>query len=230
MSTKVEAPQPTPEQVESQRLSNEALQRSARQSEALQPFLLSELGLRETEVGGFERIPEDIRLAGLGESERLAEENKLLQQERLGKALRGELDVSEGTAQLRESEWEQLQEQLDRRGSTGTVRIQAEDQFNRRWDARVDAERRGEITTGTQLSLSRLGLEEGITSGTFGRVGTAPQFGLPVASALQAGGAPTGFQQMGFQADLQSAANRAGLISSAFGAAGTGAGLYTGLR
>jgi hypothetical protein len=95
------------------------------------------------------------------ELEQKLENISLLQAERTEKALRGELPVSEGTQQRYEEEKGNLQERLSRKVGSGweesTPGIQAMGEFEKRWGALMDAERRGEISQGSSLLLSQMG-------------------------------------------------------------------------
>jgi len=95
------------------------------------------------------------------ELEKRWEDISLLQAERQEKALRGELPVSEGTMQRYEEEKEALQERLSRKvgrdWEESTPGIQAMDEFESRWSALMDAERRAEIDRGSAMMLSTMG-------------------------------------------------------------------------
>jgi hypothetical protein len=94
----------------------------------------------------------------------------LLQAERLEKALKGELPVSEATQQRKAQEFNLLKESLSRRGirlqgdspetavSNSTAGNEAVGEFNRTYGLLQDAERRGEITSGAGINQGQYGL------------------------------------------------------------------------
>lgn len=230
-----EPPQPSAEDRALQQERTDILRAQREEQEALRPFALEQLGLIEDEEGGLRRrTPEEITAAQTPE-QRTAAENLRLQQERVGLALRGELPVSPALEESLTQGKQQLEEELARALGPNfrltTSGIQRLGEFEKRADLIREETRRGEIGAGTALELSRRGFEVGERAGTgaeirgFGaqNIGLAGAFG----EALQPGQFQQGLQ---FQAQQQAAANRAGIISSAFGAAGTGAGLAIGLR
>jgi len=97
------------------------------------------------------------------ELEKQWEEVSLLQADRLEKALRGELPVSEGTQKRYEEEKKSMQERLSRKLGSGweesTAGIRAMNEFEQRWQTIMDAERRGEIAQGAPMLLSNLGYQ-----------------------------------------------------------------------
>lgn len=228
--TKVKVPGPTPEERSLQRQQLEILRQQRAEQEMLRPFILSQMGLT-MEDGRIRRLTEQERLARMTTPERLAYENMLKQMERNRLALEGKLPLSVGTIQRKEEEFRQLMERLDRAGATGTVRERALDLFHRRWAAIEDAERRGELNAGTAAALQRLGVATDIGNRRYLQL---QNFGLPslrlfgsYMSALQ----PYQYQRgLQLQAGMQTAANRAGIISSAMQGLGLAGGYYLGLK
>jgi hypothetical protein len=125
--------------------------------ETMQGLLSAELELTQKSLDMMneyiDREPTELELK--------LEDISLLQAERTEKALRGELPVSEGTQQRYEEEKGTLQERLSRKIGGGweesTPGIQAMGEFEKRWGALMDAERRGEISQGSSLLLAQMG-------------------------------------------------------------------------
>ncbi len=103
---------------EAQQLQLESLRRSARQEEELEPFVLRNLRLtRDPESGTLRRLTDEEFLAGLSPTERQAEENLRLSQERQEKALRGELPLTEAGQQKKADEFRTFKERMARAGN-----------------------------------------------------------------------------------------------------------------
>ena len=159
-----------------------------------------------------------------------------LQAERQERALRGELPVSEGTAQRKAQEFNILKENLARGGnpiigddpataySLTTAGGQSLEQFNKRYGLLEDAERRGEISEGQAGLLGSLGLTSGIgyqgrgellQTGAAG-LGSSSLVGGPLNMSQYYGQAQQPYQ---FQRSLQyEAANQAAANKAAQGA------------
>jgi len=112
--------------------------------------------------------------------EQKVEELGILQAERVEKALKGELPVSEATQANKEKQFALLKEQAAAQGiriegdtlesatSKSTAGIQQLDSLRRRFDAIEDAERRGEITTGQSLLLQGAQVQSGLAASRTG--------------------------------------------------------------
>jgi len=231
MSTKVEAPkppQPTAAQQEAEKENLALIKEMRAERELFKPFYYQELGLTETPEGELRKLTEEERIAGMSESDKMEYQNRLRQQERLTRALEGELPLSEGTIQRKGEELKELNERLTRVGSTGTVRQRAMDLFQRRWAAIEDAERRGEISTGTSAVLQRMGVTSDIGARRGDALRAGDTGGLQLAGAYGRFSQPTGFQQMAFQTGLQSSQNRSSLMGDIGSLAGTVGGMALG--
>lgn len=169
----------------------------------------------------------------------------LLQADRMEKALKGELPVSEGLLQKRDSDFKLLKESAARRGinivgntideafstpQDSTAGNESVGNFKRTYGLLEDAERRGEISSGMGVNLGLPTLSLASSSSAYGPGATAPGFGQGaglLGQALQ----PYQFnRQLTSQSDLQNAVNRAqqrsdyaGLLGQAGGLAATAA-------
>lgn len=145
----------------------------------------------------------------------------LLQADRLEKALRGELPISEGTTQRKATEFNLLKESAARRGieiqgdsvdaatSDSTSGNELVGQFKRTYGLLEDAERRGEIAGVSGINLGAPTLSLAASGNSYGpgsiAQGYAQGAGL-ISSALQ----PYQFnRQLQSQVDQQNAVNRA---------------------
>lgn len=158
----------------------------------------------------------------------------LLQAERQKKALDGTLPVSKGLIERKAKEFELLKENAARKGHTitgdtpetatadSTAGNELLGQFNTRYGLMEDAERRGEIDSGTANFLNTSGASEGES-----KYGT-PNFGY--GGLIQAyGNAAQPYQfnrSMVFNARSQTQQNRSGLLSGLLNAGATGATAY----
>lgn len=246
-STKVNVPGPTAEEIEIQKIQLDLLRQSRADEKALRPFVLQ--SLRLVEQPGAEGAPAILRrmtdeefLTSLSPSERASEENLRLAQEREAKALRGELPLTESGQRQKREEFASFKEAMARAGNpitgdtpesataTTTAGIQGLRAFNERFGLLEEAERRGELTGGTQAVLARLGVTSDI-----GARRTGMLTGFPTTSLALAQGAGTllqPYQQqraLEFQAAQQTAANRAATQAALIGAAGQIVGTAGGL-
>ena len=177
-------------------------QEATQQQRALEPFVLKGLGLAR-EGDTFRRLTEDEIVAGMTEQEKIAHENMTLALEREGKALRGELPLSEGMQQAKAEEFRLFKEAMARAGNpiegdtpesataSTTAGIQSLRQFQQRFGMLEEAERRGELTAGTTALLQRMGVTSDI-----GAQRTAGLLALPASTAgfgVGGGVGPSGF-------------------------------------
>src|SRR5574337_53897 len=172
-------PSPTPAELEIQQMSLNNLRMQQRDMKLMRPYLLQSMRLKQVGKGKdmkFVKMTDDEYKASLSLDERKQYENLLLAQDRETKALKGELPLTaEGQAQ-KADEFNQLKEAMARKGTpitgdtptsasaTDTAGIQALGSFNRSWGAREEAERRGELDSGAQMVLNRLGTASNITN------------------------------------------------------------------
>jgi len=138
-----------------------------------------------------------------------------LQADRLERALKGELPVSEASQIAREKSEAQMLEGLSRRGvgPGETPYIQSMGEHERTWEALYDAERRGEIAQGSGLFAQAVGLASptGMTQG----VGTQGVLGqgyglLPTLSSsmgVTQQGLASAMQPYQYYSGLQNQAN-----------------------
>lgn len=219
-------------QLEMEQEQLEILREQRAQQEELAPFLYKSMGLtRDPETGSLIEAPVEQ-----SEIERLYEERQLA-------ALKGELPVSPALeAELSQQEQE-ISEDLARRlgpqWQQTTAGQRGMGEFQKRADLVREEARRGQLSTGESLLASRMGQMSDIEQR---RLVNLQQSGQPSLQLLGAyGGVLAPYQQermmgwqMSNQAKQQSAANRAGVIGSMFGAAGTLGGLalggYTGRK
>ena len=170
-------PEPVPltaAEGEAQQLQLEALRRSARLEENLEPFVLQGMRLRRDDEGNIVRMTDEEFLESLSPSERLAHENLQLSQERQRKALLGELPLTEAGQQRKADEFSTFKERMARAGNpitgdtpetataTTTPGIQGLRAFNVRFGLLEEAERFGELTRGTSAILQRFRLTSDI--------------------------------------------------------------------
>lgn len=243
-STSVSAPAPSAEETAIMREQLDLMRQSRTEQQALRPFVLSSLRLTEGEGGALRRMTEEEFRATLSGPDLTAYENLQLAQERERKALAGELPLTEAGQQRKSDEFRALKEQMARLGNpitgdtpetasaTTTSGIQGLKAFQERWGLLEEAERFGEISSGTSAILQRMGVASDI--------GARQQAGLlqfpagPAALAQGFGGLlqPYQFQrELQFRAAQERAANRAGLLGGAGQLIGTlgSAALFSGL-
>lgn len=227
MGTKVEAPRPDPEEQRLTALKADLAERQAAQQEALEPFQLQAAGLVKEPDGTLRRQTEEERVAGLTELQRQQEAVQTGLLSRQQQALAGELPVSPALEAQLGRERGLIEEQISRTGRRGgTLGERQRSLFQERAGLVREEARRGLITglTGSSLGFAGLsGQQQAQQFGGFQGLGASAQ---GVMGAL--GSAAQPFQQqrmLEFQAQQQTAANRAGLIGAGFGVVGTGLGL-----
>jgi uncharacterized protein YcfJ len=161
--------------------------------DALQPFVLQSLRLVEDTPGGaLRRMTEDEFKATLTGQERLAYDNTTLALERETKALKGELPLSAAGQQRKRDEFTAFKEQMARGGNpiegdvpgtasaSTTAGAQALKAFNERWGLVEEAERRGELTSGSQSVLARIGVASDLGVRTReGLLSAVPRYAVP---------------------------------------------------
>ncbi len=230
MGTKVTAPEPSTEERQLQQQQFELAQRQAAQQQALEPFQLQAAGLVKDPDGTLRRQTEEERVAGQTELQQQQEgvQRGLLERQQM--ALAGELPVSPALEQDLARQQGLMEEQISRTGRRGgTLGVRQRGIFEQRAGLVREEARRGLITGLTGSSLGFAGLGGGQQAQQFGQlqgVGAASQGVMGLLGTAQQGFAS---QRMAEQrAREQTAANRAGLIGAAFGAAGTGVGLAAG--
>ncbi len=230
-STSVEAPEPSPEERELQTLQLDLARQEAAQQEALRPFVLQNQGLtQDPETGEIRRLtPEELEAARTPGEQRAFDITRESQERQLA-ALKGELPVSPALEQELQQQQTRLEEGLSRRLGGGFATTTAGQQALARQQQTAgllrEEARRGQITSGQGILGSRLAGQLGQQQQQFGQFQGIGQGSLGLLGGL--GQAQQGFQfnrQLEFQAAQQTAANRAGIISSIFGAAGTAGGL-----
>lgn len=233
-STTVSAPQPSAEERELQTMQLNLARQEAAQQEALRPFMLQNQGLtQDPETGEIRRLsPEELEAQRTPGEQRAFDITRESQERQLA-ALKGELPVSPALEAELEQQQTQLRENLSRRLGGGfettTAGIQSLGEFQKRTGLLREEARRGQISSGQGILQSRLAGQLGQQGAQFGQLQGIGQGSLGLLGGL--GQAQQGFQfdrNLQFQAAQQTAANRAGVIGSIFGAAGTGAGLAAG--
>lgn len=227
MGTKVSAPEPSQEERQLQQQSFELAQRQAEQQKAIEPFQLQSLGLVKEEDGTLRRQTEEERVTGLTELQQQQEGVQRGLLERQQAALEGRLDVSPALEQDLQRQQGLLEEQISRTGRRGgTLGARERSLFEQRAGLVREEARRGLITglTGSSLGFAGLGGQQqgqgfgqlqGLGSSAQGTIGLLGQAAQPFQNQ----------RMLEFQAQQQTAANRAGLIGAGFGAVGTGIGL-----
>jgi hypothetical protein len=227
MGTKVEAPQPSAEERELQQLSLTLAKEQTAQRETERPFQLAAMGLVEEPDGTLRRQTEEERVAGQTELQQQQEGVQRGLLERQQQALAGELPVSPALEQDLARQQGLMEEQISRTGRRGgTLGLRQRSNFEQRAGLVREEARRGLITglTGSSLGFAQLGGQQaGQQFGQLQGVGGAAQGTMGL---LGAAAQPFQNQRMlEFQAQQQTAQNRAGLIGAGFGAVGTGIGL-----
>ena len=231
MSTKVQAPEPSPEERALQQQSFELAQRQAEQQRQFEPFIRESLGLIEDpETGELRRLTQEEITAGMTEEEQRAAEITRLSQESQQQALAGELPISPALERELTLQEQQTREQLSRRLGPGfettTAGQQALGAFQQRAGLLREEARRGQITSGQGILQSRLSGFLGRQQQQFGQFQGAGAGALGLLGGLGQAQQPFQFQRgLQFQAAQQTAANRAQLLGDIAGAVGTGAGL-----
>lgn len=232
MSTKVEAPQPSAEEQALQREQLSLLQQQRAETEAFKPLLYEQMGLREVD-GKLEKVPWEERLAAMSPQERAGYDLNELYLQRQMDALAGNLPVSPAMeaelTQQRENLMGNMSRKLGSNWALSTPGIQSMSEFDKRAELLREEARRGQISTGEGLLSARAGILGGQQAQNYGQMSSwnLPQF-QGLSGAYSNAYQPFQFNRnMQFQANQQTAANRAGLIGDAFGLLGTvgGAGL-----
>jgi len=229
-STKVEAPQPTQAEQDLQKAQLAGIQSQQAQDAAMRPLLLRQQGLQEVN-GQIQEIPWEQRLAAMNPQDRANYDLQKAYIDRQQLALEGKLPVSPGMESNLAEQQKILQEGLSRKGGSGynlsTAGIQSLGLFNRNAEMMREEARRGQISSGQGLISSGLSNIMGQQGQQYSQ---GQNMGLPGFSALQGayGQAYQPFQfnrNMEFQANQQTAANRAGLLGGAMGMVGTAGGI-----
>ncbi len=170
-------PQPVPmtaAEQEAQQLQLEALRRSAKLEEDMEPFILQSMRLKRDEEGNLVKMTEEEFKESLGVADLQAYENLLLSQERQSRALRGELPLTEAGQQRKMEEFASFKERMARSGhviegddpesatAETTSGIQGLKAFNQRYGLLEEAERYGELNRGTSAIMQRMGVASDI--------------------------------------------------------------------
>lgn len=237
MGTKVEAPQPTAQEIALQQAQLDSIAKQNAETEAFKPYLYKQMGLREVN-GQIQEIPWEERMASMAPQERAGYELNDLYLQRQKDAMEGKLPVSPAMEAELAQQGADLEANLSRRlgpqWSQSTPGIQSMTEFDKRAGLMREEARRGQISSGEGLLNARMGLLQNTQAQN---VQQGQNWGLPAFSQLQ-GAYSQAYQpfqfnrNMQFQANQQSVANRMGLISGAMGMAGSiaGGGLGAGGR
>ncbi len=165
----------------------------------------------------------------------------LLQADRLEKALKGELPISEGTTQRKANDFNLLKESAARRGimiegdspesatSNSTSGNELVGNFKRTYGLLEDSERRGEIANVSGVNLGVPSLSLASSANAYGPGATAPGFGQ-AAGLLGQAQQPYQFnRQLQYQTNQQNAANSAQRNSDIAGLLGSAGGIGLGI-
>ncbi len=230
MGTSVEAPQPSEEERSLQAQQLELATRQAEQQKALEPFQLQAAGLVKEPDGTLRRQTEEERVAGQTELQRQQEGVQRGLFERQQAALEGRLDVSPALEQDLQRQRGLLEEQISRTGRRGgTLGARQRSLFEQRSGLVREEARRGLITGLTPSSLGFAGLSGQQAGQAFGGLQGLGASAQGTLGLLQGAAQPFAQQRMlEFQAQQQSAQNKAGLIGAGLGAVGTAAGFALG--
>ena len=227
MGTKVEAPAPSAEETQLQQMQLDLAQRQAEQQQALEPFQLQSLGLVKQEDGTLRRQTEEERQTGLTDLQKQQEgvQQSLLERQQM--ALAGELPISPALEQDLQRQQGLLEERISRTGRRGgTLGARERSLFEQRAGLVREEARRGQMTGLTGSSLGFAGLGGAQQAQGFGQLqGLGTSAGRTLGLLGQAAQPFQQQRMLEFQAQQQTAANRAGLIGAGFGAVGTGIGL-----
>ncbi len=226
-SPDVNVPPPPPKsetELEMERKQLQLLESQMAEQQKLKPFLYESMGLRENpETGELERVPEQK-----DELTRLYEERQL-------QALKGELPVSPALEAELQNEYKKVNEDLTRRlgpnWQLSTAGQQAMGEFKKRAELLREEARRGQISVGEGLLASRIGLLSDLGQRDYNRLLSVGNRTYPLMSAYQSALSPYQRermlqQQLGFQAAMQSAANKAEMIGDILELGGTVGGMY----
>jgi len=205
------------------------------EDELLRPFVLSAMRLVETPEGELRQMTDEEYRGTLDPVELQAYENLILQQERQTKALKGELPLSEALVQQKATEFKNFKEAMARAGNpiTGedpgsaiantTSGFQGLKTFNERWGLVEDAERRGELTTGQQTLTQSLGVASDIGIRDWTKLAAFPTRTSGILTGISQAMQPIQYQKsLEYNASMQTAANKAGLLGDIGGLAGMG--------
>ena len=191
----------------------------------------------QSNTSGYRRMTEDERLAVMSPTERANYDILKLQQDRMTKALKGELPISPALEEDIAKQEAGLEESLSRRlGSgweTSTPGIQAKSEFDKRSGLLREEARRGELTTGQGLLLAQQGYMSGARQEEqAGYTGYGNRL-FPLMQGAGAAQQPYQFnRQLGFQAnqvDAQSSGKTWGAVGSLAGAGVAAYATYAGL-
>lgn len=198
---KAKVPKPTPQELEIQKMQLASLRAQEADMKLMRPFLLQSMRLKEVKtksdktgktVTHLKKMTEDEYVSSLSEDERRQYKNILLAQERETKALKGELPLTAEGQKEKAEEFIQFKEAMARVGSsisgdtpegasaTDTSGIQALGAFNRAWGLREEAERRGELDTGSAMVLNRLGTSSNLSAVNYNARGGVTGFYAPL--------------------------------------------------
>ncbi len=237
-STKVEAPQPSAEERELQTIQLNQIREQEAEQAQLRPFQLESLGLiEETDEAGatsLRKLTEDERRATLSPSQQRQEDIRTAQEERSLLALKGEIPLTESFRQQKQSQFERFKEAQARIGNfitgdtpedasaTGTSGIQALRQFKERFGILEEAQRRGEIQSGVGNLLAIQSGVTGVQQQQLQQQIAFPQRRAGFLSSVGQAFQPFQFNRnLQFQANQQTAANKAQFTSDLFSLAGT---------
>lgn len=237
--TTVEAPQPTAQEIELQKMQLAILKEQQVDAAALRPFILDVMGLKTDAEGNIIQLSEEEKLASMTEQERGAYDILMAQQERAKKALAGELEISpaleKNLAERERMMVEALSQKLGSNWMQTTAGQQAMATFTRQAELLREEARRGELTGGMGLYLSHQQQYQGDISGQR-KYGQGMGFsGAKAGLFSQAGQAQQPYQyQRGlqYQANVANAPSKAGLLKGYGDIVGSGIqayGLYKGL-
>jgi len=164
-----------------------AINEQQAESTALKPFLYSSMGLVQNDDGSLRKMTSDEYYNSLNETDKSAYTATQLQNERLIKALKGELpvssalesDISDREATLRNT----LAQKLGSNYETSTPGIQALSEFGKKADQLREASRNDEINSGTALSLNQMGFLDTTAKNTSSLYSNLPsRYGSQVSS------------------------------------------------
>jgi len=232
-STEVQAPQPSAEERELQQIQINQIREQEAEQAQLRPFQLQSLGLIE-EDGALRRITEEERIGGLTESQRETEDIAGLQRDRQLLALKGEIPLTESFRQSKRDQFERFKEAQARQGNfitgdnpedatgTGTAGIEALRQFKERFGILEEAQRRGEIQSGTANLLATQSGITGVRQQNIQNQIAFPQRRSGFLSSIGQAFQPFQFNRnQQFQANQQNAQNQGGFLSDIGSLAGT---------
>lgn len=232
--SKVEAPKPSTEEKELTQLQIQTIKQQMADDELLRPFILQAMKLTETPEGTLRQMTDEEYRASLGPTDLLAYDNLQLQLERQQKALKGELPLSEGLIQQKAQEFGNFKEAMARAGNqiTGdtpesataqtTAGIQALKTFNSRWSLVEDAQRRGELTSGQSTINQTTGLLADVGQQDWSQAIAFPTRTSGLVNLANIASQPLrDYRLMQYQANVQNAANSAGLLSGIGSLVGT---------